>query len=276
MNAAFHSRLRQGSSRGPCARAFTLVELLVVIAIIGILATLLMPALRLARVSAEKAACISNLRQLYMANAIYATDYGEFVPAAEDMFGSNRTRWHGKRGAGNAFDARRGPLAPYLGSGKEIRRCRAFDDLQAGEAEDAFEKSCGGYGYNSVGVGSQIYIYGLTAQAMTHGMAPESIQKPSFTVMFADCALPQPYGPNPDSLIEYSFAEPCRWVFQSGKESSAFPLPSIHFRHGGQANVVWCDGHVSSETMSPWVKSGAAEIGIGWFGPPDNTYFDPY
>ena len=45
-------------------RGFTLIELLVVIAIIAILAALLMPALKSARESARRAACLSNLKQI--------------------------------------------------------------------------------------------------------------------------------------------------------------------------------------------------------------------
>lgn len=53
---------------------FTLLELLVVIAIIAILAALLLPALASARSAAEKAACLSNLREIGIAIHVYADD----------------------------------------------------------------------------------------------------------------------------------------------------------------------------------------------------------
>lgn len=61
--------------------AFTLVELLVVIAIIGLLATLLLPAIRTAKENSEGVRCLGNLRQLAAAAILYESDHeGYLVP----------------------------------------------------------------------------------------------------------------------------------------------------------------------------------------------------
>ena len=83
------------------SRGFTLVELLVVIAIVMLLAALMFPVLMRAREAARKTVCVSNLRQIGIAFAMYIDDWDGCFPNTGDPY-----LWMGRHW--------RWPLKPYL------------------------------------------------------------------------------------------------------------------------------------------------------------------
>lgn len=279
VHPAARSHIRPAGAGG-----LTLIELLVVIAIIGILAGILFPVLAAAKQQANKAKCAANLKQLALANRMYAVDHnGRFVPAAADIFTGygGHWRWHGWRPTADGrtpFEPERGPLWQYLGRSGGVKKCPVLPVMQSrGRMSDGFEAGGGGYGYNAAYVGGSYWKYGFTPEAAARAAAISDVRNPSGTVMFTDTGIARGYPSQ--HVIEYSFCEPPFFVGPDGKPTSYHTTPSIHFRHSGRALVAWCDGHVSAETMSftesPNVYGGDNErLKIGWFGPDSNELFD--
>jgi prepilin-type processing-associated H-X9-DG protein len=214
------------------------------------------------------------------------------VPAASDMFDfllpgappdhfGGAQRWHGVRETPNGnsdFDPKRGPLAEYLQDAR-VQECPEFFEYKRrGEVSGAFESGTGGYGYNMAYVGSTQFQTEDMLAAVRAGILDTRIQRPGQTVLFADSALPQA-----GHLIEYGFIEPPHPVsaqHPQGDPNAGWMLaPSIHFRHYGRANVLWADGHITSEK---WGWSPVSNVfggnnrqwGVGWFGPENNQLFD--
>ena len=263
-------------------KGFTLIELLVVIGIIAILAAILLPALGRARQKALSVQCVNNLRQLFLASAMYANENGgRYCPAAPDIdvgFGGT-IRWHGVRDTADnttGFDPKRGPLAEYLPDAR-VKECPVFTEFKrTGEVANAFESGTGGYGYNKAYIGGTDYMnpYPDSCRSTT---LDSRVGNPGETIMFADAAMPQE-----GYLVEYSFIEPPYFATQDcphGEMDWGFSAPSIHFRHDGRANVLWCDGHITSEKWE-WapltnIYNGNNNLwAVGWFGPKSNYYFD--
>jgi len=106
--SAMQSILKTHSRQTKTGSAFTLIELLVVIAIIAILAALLLPALAAAKQKANKAKCMSNMKQLGLGFVLFTGDNTERYPAAA-CDGADNTQY--------TWDT---AIHPYIGGNRSL------------------------------------------------------------------------------------------------------------------------------------------------------------
>jgi len=106
------------------SNAFTLVELLVVIAIIGILISMLLPAVQTVREAARRTSCLNNVRQIVLATHGYEAALGKFPPSFEIESGTILT---GNNGSWSIH----GRLLPF------IEQANAYKRVDLDQAWDA-------------------------------------------------------------------------------------------------------------------------------------------
>ena len=255
-------------------RAFTLVELLVVIAIIGLLISLLLPAVQAARESARRTQCSNNLKQNVLAVLLYHDTHRELPPANLPSTWPTQVTWFGEVNySSNVVDTTNGLLAPFMEHNPQVNHCPSW----FGMLEPLYNRATGGYGYN-MNLGAVDYSnwpQPPVLKTRTLGYFPAT----SRTVVLSDAGRIQlPWSGDPRLRATEAF-----YILGPQDRSAA---PFSHFRHGGgRANVGYLDGHVAAvrearvASPSHWPASAndlRTETGLGYLSATSVEAYRPF
>lgn len=201
------------------AGRFTILELLVVVSIIMILASLLLPALRNAKVAAKRTQCAGNLRQIGILMAQYLDDNSAWYPYAYNATDKYKF-WAGKLVAGSGLKNLNLFICPA--------NSHVNPDLFNGSLEARLTAN-GLLGYVSYGVN----CYGTCPTASTSTCAVKARSFPSDLMLAMDCDV--------DTAGYDGWYIAAEDLFKSA--GSALNSSYLMERHNRRFNLLYVDGH---------------------------------